>query len=81
VALYGAGDLADIAALSAGETAVGVLCVIDADHTGRRSGCHPIVPDLDTALIRTGAQGLDGIIVTDTRAPQTNLTICCRQSS
>jgi len=72
VALYGAGDLAEIAALSAGETAVEVLCVIDPEQTGRRCGGLPIVPDLDAALLRTGAQGLDGIIVTDTRAPQTN---------
>jgi hypothetical protein len=64
--------LLEIAALSDGETAVEVLCVIDADQTGRRSGCHPIVPDLDTVVLRTGTQGLDGIIVTDTRAPQTN---------
>jgi DNA-binding MarR family transcriptional regulator len=72
VALYGAGDLAEIAVLSAGETAVEVLCVIDPEYTGRRCGGLPIVPDLHTALVRTGAQRLDGIIVTDTRAPQAN---------
>jgi DNA-binding MarR family transcriptional regulator len=72
VALYGAGDLAEIAALSAGETAVEVLCVIDPEQTGRRCGGLPTVPDLDTALMRAGAQGLDGIMLTDTRAPQTN---------
>ena len=72
VALYGAGDLAEIAILSAGETAVEVLCVIDPEQPGRRCGGLPIVPDLDTALLRTGAQRLDGIIVTDTRAPQAN---------
>lgn len=72
VALYGAGDLAEIAVLSAGETAVKVVCVIDPEQPGRRCGGLPIVPDLDTALLRAGAQGLDGVIMTDTRAPQAN---------
>jgi len=72
VALYGAGDLAEIAVLSAGESEVEVLCVIDPEQPGRRCGGLAIVPDLDAALARAGAQGLDGIIVTDTRAPQAN---------
>jgi DNA-binding MarR family transcriptional regulator len=72
VALYGAGDLAEIAVLSAGETTVEVLCVIDSEQLGRRCGGRPIIPDLDTALVHAGAQGLDGVIVTDTRAPQAN---------
>jgi DNA-binding MarR family transcriptional regulator len=72
VALYGAGDLAEIAVLSSGETTVEVLCVIDSEQLGRRCGGRPIVPDLDAALVRAGAQGLDGIIMTDTRAPQAN---------
>jgi DNA-binding MarR family transcriptional regulator len=70
VALYGAGDLAEIAVLSAGETAVEVLCVIDPEQPGRRCGGVPIVADLGAALLRAGSRGLDGIIVTDTRAPQ-----------
>src|SRR5215471_16144553 len=36
VALYGAGDLAEIAILSAGETAIEVLCVVDQEWAGRR---------------------------------------------
>src|SRR5437868_10811631 len=35
VALYGAGDLAEIAILSASETAVEVICIIDSRLTGR----------------------------------------------
>jgi DNA-binding MarR family transcriptional regulator len=70
VALCGAGDLAEIAVLSAGETAVEVLCVIDPEQPGQSCGGLAIVPDLATALLRAGARGLDGIIVTDTRAPQ-----------
>jgi hypothetical protein len=69
VALYGAGDLAEIAILSAGETAVEVLCVIDSASPGRRCGGLPIVPDLAAALMH-GAGRLDAIILTDTRAPQ-----------
>ena len=70
VALYGAGDLAEIAVLSAGETGIEVVCVIDPGQAGRalrrvaggrRSGG-------GAACSRSG--GLDGIILTDTRAPQ-----------
>jgi hypothetical protein len=72
VALFGAGDLAEIAILSATETAIEVLCVIDLDEPGRRCGGLPVVADIETALERAGHRGLDGIIVTDTRAPQSN---------
>lgn len=70
VALYGAGDLAEIAILSAGETAVAVLCVIDSGLAGGRCGGLAVVPDLAAALRRGGARGLDGIILTDTQSPQ-----------
>jgi DNA-binding MarR family transcriptional regulator len=70
VALYGAGELAEIAVLSAGETSVEVLCVIDSGQPSRRCGGLPIVPDLATALTRGSHPGLDGIILTDTSAPQ-----------
>jgi DNA-binding MarR family transcriptional regulator len=70
VALFGAGDLAEIAVLSAGETAVEVLCVIDPGQPGRRCGGHPIVPDFAAALVCAGPRTLDGIVVTDTQAPQ-----------
>jgi DNA-binding MarR family transcriptional regulator len=69
VALYGAGDLAEIAVLSAAETTLEVLCVIEAGPPGRRCGGLPIVPDLASALT-AGARRLDGVILTDTRAPQ-----------
>jgi len=72
VALYGAGDLAEIAVLSAGETSVEVLCVIDSEQPGRRCGGLVIVPDLEAAMSRLGTRSLDGIIVTDTRIPQAN---------
>jgi DNA-binding MarR family transcriptional regulator len=69
VALYGAGDLAEIAILSASETTVEVICVIDSRQTGRCGGL-TIVPDLAGALARADARGFDGIILTDTRSPQ-----------
>jgi DNA-binding MarR family transcriptional regulator len=70
VALYGAGDLAEIAILSAGETAVEVLCVIDPQAAGRRCGGLPIVPDLEAALTTGQSLGLDGVVLTDTQSPQ-----------
>jgi DNA-binding MarR family transcriptional regulator len=72
VALYGAGDLAEIAILSASETTVEVICVIDSRLTGRRSGGVPVVADLAAALACSNAGGLDGIILTDTQSPQSS---------
>ena len=70
VALYGAGDLAEIAILSAGETTVEVLCVIDSEQRQGRCGGLPVVADLSAALGRGDARGLDGIILTDMHSPQ-----------
>jgi DNA-binding MarR family transcriptional regulator len=70
IALYGASDLAEIAVLSAGETGIEVVCVIDEDKPGRRLAGRPIVTNLEAAQIAAGAGGLDGVIVTDTTAPQ-----------
>ncbi len=70
VALYGAGDLAEITILSAGETTVEVICVIDSRLAGRRCGGLPVVPDLGGALRRADPRGLDGVILTDTQSPQ-----------
>jgi DNA-binding MarR family transcriptional regulator len=67
VALYGAGDLAEVAVLSAGDSEIDVACVIDAARAGGRCVGVPIVADL------AGAQelgGFDGVILTDTLAPQ-----------
>jgi len=70
IALYGAGDLAEIAMLSAGETGIEIVCVIDEDKPGRRLAGRLIVANLEAAQIAAGASGLDGVIVTDTTAPQ-----------
>lgn len=69
-ALYGAGELAEIAVLSAGEGGVELACVIDAAAAGRRCGGLAVVADVPTALALTGEASLDGLILTDTRAPQ-----------
>ena len=67
MALYGAGDLAEVAVLSAGESEIEVACVIDAVRAGGRCVGVPIVADLASAQLE-GA--LDGVILTDTQAPQ-----------
>lgn len=70
VALYGAGDLAEIAVLSAGESGVEAVCVIDRREAGRRCAGLPVVADLAAGRVLAGPGGLDGIILTDTEAPQ-----------
>jgi DNA-binding MarR family transcriptional regulator len=70
VALYGAGELAEIAVLSAGDAGIEIVCVIDSERAGRRCGGVPVVGDVATAWTLTP---LDGLILTDTRAPQARL--------
>lgn len=70
VALYGAGELAEIAVLSAGEAGIEVACVIDPEGTGWRCAGLPVVADLKAARLAAGEAGLDGVILTDTIAPQ-----------
>jgi winged helix-turn-helix DNA-binding protein len=67
VALYGAGDLAEIAVLSAGESDIEVVCIIDPAQAGGRSAGVPIVLDLAAAK---SCGVFDGVILTDTRSPQ-----------
>ena len=76
-ALYGAGDLAEIAVLSAGESGIEVICVIDSRLAGRRCAGLPIEADLAAALCRADPGGLDAIIVTDTRVPQASFGELC----
>jgi ribosomal protein S25 len=70
VTLCGASDLAEIVVLSAGDTGIEVVCIIDEDKAGGRLAGVPIVADLETAQLAAGADGLDGVIVTDTSAPK-----------
>ena len=70
VALYGAGELAEIAVLSAGESGVGIVCVVDPEWAGRNCAGLAVVADLSAARRCAAPQLLDGIVLTDTRAPQ-----------
>ena len=56
--------------LSAGESGVEVVCVIDASASGRRCAGLPVVADLAAARAAADPGGLDGVILTDTEAPQ-----------
>jgi DNA-binding MarR family transcriptional regulator len=69
-ALYGAGELAEIAVLSAGDAGIEIVCVIDAQVAARRCGGVPVVRDIAAAQAQAGPVPLDGFILTDTGAPQ-----------
>jgi DNA-binding MarR family transcriptional regulator len=71
VTLCGAGDLAEIMVLSAGDTGMTVVCIIDETKAGLRLAGLPIVADLAAARLAAGTEGIDGVIVTDTGAPRT----------
>ncbi len=71
IALVGGGELAEIAVLSATDTAVRIVCVIDAEGGKTSLAGRPVVRDFDAALALAQASGgLDALIVTDVRAPQ-----------
>lgn len=70
VALCGAGELAEIAVLSAGEQSVELVCIVDAAAAGGRCGGLSVVADVAAARLLAGEMPLDGLILTDTRAPQ-----------
>jgi len=70
IALYGASDLAEIAILSAGEAGIETVCVIDPERASRRCAGVPVLPDIVAAQALVGADGLDGVVLTDTQAPQ-----------
>jgi DNA-binding MarR family transcriptional regulator len=70
VALYGAGELAEIAVLSAGDSGVEIVCVIDAKQATRHCAGVPVVGDVAAAQAQAGRTPLDGVLLTDTEAPQ-----------
>jgi len=69
VVLVGAGELAEIAALSAAEAGVTIAAVIDASGTSRSCAGRPVVRDFAAALAHMG-QAPDAIVISDTHAPQ-----------
>ncbi len=81
VALFGMGELAEIAALSSAESAIGIVCVVDAEAVGRRCAGLPVVGDLAAAMLAAGAAGLDAVIVTDMRSPQESFEAAARAAS
>ena len=70
VALYGAGDLAEIVVLSASEATVEVVCVIDPAAAGQVCAGLLVVATVVEAQGLAEMGSLDGVIVTDTRTPQ-----------
>lgn len=71
IALIGAGELAEIAVLSAAETAAEIVCIADARIDAGQCAGVPVVRDLMAALHLAGGDGrLDGFLITDTQAPQ-----------
>jgi hypothetical protein len=70
VALWGAGDLAEIALLSAFEAGIDVVAIIDPAMTAKRVVGKNVVSSLSRVLEIAGAAGLDAIIVTDTNTPR-----------
>ena len=71
LALYGRSELAEAAILSAAESTVRLIAVIDRDSAVDRCGGLPVVPNLADALAIAGADGIDAVVLTDLRAPQT----------
>jgi DNA-binding MarR family transcriptional regulator len=68
IALIGAGDLAEVAVLSAGEVGVEIVAVVDAERAGEQCAGRPIVADL--AAI---AGDIDAVVVTAVIEPQRHL--------
>jgi DNA-binding MarR family transcriptional regulator len=77
VALYGAGELAEIAALSAGDSGVDIICVVDSAATGKRCAGLAVVADFAAAKRRAAPHEIDGIVLTDTRSPQASFERLC----
>jgi DNA-binding MarR family transcriptional regulator len=74
IALWGAGELAEIAILSATDFATVIVCVVDADTGVKGCAGRPVVADLAEAAALAGDSGIDAVIVTDARAPQASFT-------
>lgn len=71
VVLVGAGELAEIAILSASESPLAVVCIADGGAAMRQCAGVSVVGDIAEA-VRLGRAdgGIDGFVITDTQAPQ-----------
>jgi DNA-binding MarR family transcriptional regulator len=70
VVLYGGGELAEITALSADDSGVEIVCVVDPSAAGRRCAGLAVVADLAAARRHAAPHTIDGVVLTDTRSPQ-----------
>ena len=71
IALVGSGELAEIMVLSAADTPVEIVCVIDAEGSTVSLAGRPVVRDLAAALDLTqDSGGLDTLVITDLKTPQ-----------
>ena len=70
VALCGAGELAEIAVLSADEAAVEIVCVIVQEAGPATCAGRPAVVGIAQAIALAGTKGIDAIVVTDASSPQ-----------
>jgi len=69
--LAGVGELAEIAMLSAAETAVEVICVVGPGPSGRQCAGRPIFTDLARAAAWSQRDGgVDAVVITDVQTPQ-----------
>lgn len=72
LALAGVGELAEIAILSATETPADIVCVVGPGSSGRQCAGRPVFVDLARAIAWARPEGgIDAVVVTDVKAPQT----------
>jgi DNA-binding MarR family transcriptional regulator len=71
VALYGAGELAEIAVLSAGDADCEIAGIVDARAEGGHCAGRPVVKDA------AAISGFDAIVVTDAATPQESFLAAC----
>jgi DNA-binding MarR family transcriptional regulator len=74
VVLFGAGDLAEVAILSANEAGIEIVAVVDALRDGGVCAGRPIVRDLGSA-----AGGVDAVMLTAVAEPQMQLEFATAQ--
>lgn len=70
VALYGAGDLAEIAVISAADAGIEVVCVVVQRPGPASCAGRPAAVGLAKAIALAGTEQVDAIVVTDTLAAQ-----------
>ncbi len=74
IALIGAGDLAEVAVLSAGEVGVEIIAIVDTERAGQLCAGRPIVADLAAIAGR-----IDAVLVTAVVEPQRQLDATAAQ--